>query len=247
VRSCFACGLWMLSPRPTRTDLPNAYPPGYHRTQPITRRTAEGERGSLLDVGCGTGNYMLLAESQGWRVVGIEMSEEAARIARSRGLEVCVGDVLEAPFPRERFDRVRCSHVLEHVTDPLLLLRHLRDVVNDTGVIEVTVPNRRSALSKIFRRFWYQLDLPRHLYHFAPTDIAALAKESGLCLRTVRHTASATGLLGSIDCLTAGAPLIPATRLRSVNWLRRLARVVTWPLARLHLADTVEYELVPKK
>jgi SAM-dependent methyltransferase len=246
VRSCPRCGLWMLSPRPTASELARVYPPGYHRYGAVSRIRPSGDsRGRLLDVGCGTGAFLAVAANAGWVGTGVEISEEAAAIARSRGLEVIVGDALQVEYPPKRFDRVRCSHVLEHVTDPLLLLRRLRETVTDAGWITVIVPNRRSFASTAFRRFWYQLDLPRHLFHFAPSDIEALAALSGLYVRSARHMAAPTGLLGSIDCLMSAAPRMPTTELRSVPWLRSATRLVTWPIARLGWADAVEYELGP--
>jgi SAM-dependent methyltransferase len=245
VRSCPSCGLWATSPRPRREELGRVYPRGYHRSRvpapPPSPDTSE--RGTLLDVGCGVGDFLAIARSEGWRCVGVEISEEAAAVARARGFEVIVGDATEVELPQARFDRVRCAHTLEHVPDPTALLRRLRAAVAEGGSIDVVVPNRASATAAVFRRYWYHLDVPRHLFHFRPRDVRALAAASGLAVASVHHTASPTGVLGSVDCLLAGLAGRPWTRLRSSPPLRRAARALAWALARLRASDVVEYRL----
>jgi SAM-dependent methyltransferase len=244
VRACHRCGLWVTSPRPSKQDLAHVYPTGYHRSriaQPRVRRPRR--RGSLLDVGCGVGDGLVLAQAEGWDCTGIEMSEEAARIARARGLRVIEGDATGDVYPDQRFDRVRCWHTLEHVVDPGLLLVRLRDAVKVNGAISLVVPNRRSLTSWVFRQYWYHLDAPRHLHHFSPRDIRALATANGLDVASVRHTASPSGLLGSLD-IVLGRLLRGDPHLRSRNRPRSILRTLTWPIARMHLADVVEYELV---
>jgi SAM-dependent methyltransferase len=177
--------------------------------------------------------------------VGIEISEEAAAIARARGFEVIVGDATEVEYPAERFDVVRCWHTLEHIPDPLFLLARLRGAVAAGGVINLLLPNRSSATSILFRQYWYHLDLPRHLHHFSPRDVDALAKLCELRVARTRHTASPSGLLGSLDCLIASLLGRSPTRLRSTPMLRSASRCITWPVAKVGLADVVEYDLVP--
>jgi SAM-dependent methyltransferase len=249
VRACSVCGLWVTSPRPAAESLATVYPPGYHKVRLAnpgqTMAVTAPDRGLLLDVGCGVGDAMASAAAEGWRCRGIEISPQAAEVARGRGFETIVGDALTVEFPSERFDRVLCWHTLEHVSDPLGLLGRLRGAVREGGHISVLVPNRRSVLAVMFRRCWYHLDLPRHLFHFRPADIRALASQAGLEVRAERHKASPSGLLGSVDCLTAAWGRTRTTSLRRSPRLRSATRAVTWPIARVGLADVVEYELVP--
>jgi SAM-dependent methyltransferase len=245
VRECPSCALWITSPRPRAEELGRVYPPGYHRvgrSDPPPAPRA-GEKGTLLDVGCGVGDFLVLARAEGWRCTGIEISPEAAAVARARGFEVIVGDATEVPLPPARFDRVRCAHTLEHVPNPVRLLQVLREVAAHDGMIEVIVPNRISATAAIFRSRWYHLDVPRHLFHFRPQDIGALAGQAGLTVRSLRHTSSPSGLLGSVDCVLAAAFGRARTRLRSRRGLRQVALPLTWALARFGWADVVRYEL----
>lgn len=245
VRACPHCGLWATSPRPRRDDISGVYPTTYHRSriQPIRSDLPPPTRGALLDVGCGVGDGLVLARAAGWDCTGIEISDEAAAIAEARGLKVIRGDATDEVYPR-RFDRVHCWHTLEHVHDPGLLLRRMRDAVKPNASINLILPNRKGLTSALFRHRWYHLDVPRHLHHFSPRDIAALAVASGLSISSVRHTASSSGLLGSLDIFLARfAGRDP--RLRSRKRLGSIARALTWPIARVRLADVVEYELTP--
>lgn len=241
VRACSSCGMWVTSPRPRRDELHKVYPAGYHRRRApdLAPRAEAPGRGAFLDVGCGVGDALAAARSQGWKCSGIEISEEAADIARSRGFEVRVGDVQELELGEGQYDHIRCAHVLEHLPAPGEVLAKLARALRAEGEILVVVPNRRSFTSLVFRRYWYHLDVPRHLSHFRPRDVAELASRSGLHVRAARHTGSPSGLLGSVDCLLGGR-----THLRSRTPLRRPAQVVAVPLARLRLADVVEYRLV---
>jgi SAM-dependent methyltransferase len=199
-------------------------------------------KGSLLDVGCGSGKYLELARREGWRAVGIEPSEQAASVVAERGFEVIVGDALSVDFPPERFDRVRCAHVLEHVTDPVLLLTRMRDAVKPGGALEILVPNPGSLWSRVFRNYWHGLELPRHLYHYRVEDIRALARCTGMEVTRVHYSSSPSALLWSLDRLLAGRR--GGSRwLRDNRRLRKLAHPLTWLIARMRLADVVEYRL----
>jgi hypothetical protein len=147
-------------------------------------------------------------------------------------------------LPDPSFDRVRCWHTLEHVPEPVKLLTRLRDAVSEDGTISLVLPNRASLTCIIFRRYWNHLDVPRHLYHFRPDDILALAERCELSVVAIRHTASPSGLLGSIDCIVASM-FGPGSRpLTSRNPLRKWTRLFTWWFARAGRADVVEYTLV---
>lgn len=244
VLACPRCGAWVTSPRPRRDELHKVYPPGYHlrRVPDPEPRVPPRDRGRFLDVGCGVGDAMAAARSEGFSCFGVEISEEAAAVARSRGFEVLVGDVSELDLGDGAFDRVRCAHTLEHLSDPALVLGKLARAVKAGGEIVLVLPNRSSFMSLLFRSYWYHLDVPRHLFHFRRSDIEALAAASGLRLAAVHHAASPTGLLGSLDCVLAGRTG-RASRLRSRPAVRLLGQAATIPLALLHLSDVVEYRL----
>jgi O-antigen biosynthesis protein len=100
--------------------------------------------GAVLDVGCGAGGVGRAIRDRATRLVGIEMDDQAAQVARQAYDEVLVGDVtarlddLEPPF-----DTILAYDVLEHLADPESVLRGLLDVAAPGALLHVSVPNAR--------------------------------------------------------------------------------------------------------
>jgi SAM-dependent methyltransferase len=137
--------------------------------------------GSILDLGCGSGGFLATLKGPLWKLSGVEMSEAAAREAEAGcGAQVFVGDILDAPFPHDSFDVVTCFHVFEHLYEPLEVLTRVSDWLKPGGVFYTMMPNIDSAGCRIFGSYWYALELPRHLYHFSPVTLRALANAVGL-------------------------------------------------------------------
>ena len=137
--------------------------------------------GSILDLGCGTGGFLSTLKGPSWKLYGIEMSEAAARVARERcGAEVFVGDVPDAAFSSNSFDAITCFNVFEHMYDPRAVLTRVAKWLKPGGIFYTMMPNIDSAASRVFRSYWYALELPRHLFHFSPASLKKLAQSSGL-------------------------------------------------------------------
>jgi SAM-dependent methyltransferase len=137
--------------------------------------------GALLDLGCSSGGFLRSMKSPAWKLYGIEMSDEVARQAETvSGAQVFVGDILDAPFAPESFDVVTCFHVFEHLYHPLEVLGKVAKWLKPGGIFYLMVPNIDSAGAKIFGRYWYALELPRHLYHFSPKSLVRMADSVGL-------------------------------------------------------------------
>ena len=137
--------------------------------------------GALLDLGCGSGGFLGAMKSPSWKLYGVEMSESAANVARQRcGAEVYVGDVLDAPFPPNSFDAITCFNVFEHMYEPGEVLRKVAEWLKPGGVFYTMMPNIDSAGARIFRSYWYALELPRHLFHFSPATLKMLVRSVGL-------------------------------------------------------------------
>ena len=139
-------------------------------------------KGSLLDVGCGTGAFLNVMKSKGWEVEGIEPDEDARKIANELyGIEV------QEPagfynFPHGFFDAITLWHVMEHVHDLHLYIEQLKNLLTQSGKLYVAVPNYESLDGNIYRSFWAAYDVPRHLYHFSPRSVEVLMKQHGLKL-----------------------------------------------------------------
>jgi 2-polyprenyl-3-methyl-5-hydroxy-6-metoxy-1,4-benzoquinol methylase len=136
--------------------------------------------GAILDLGCSAGGFLTGLRNSYWKLYGIEMSEAVAKKAQARsGAEVFVGDILDAPFPSEQFDAITCFHVLEHLYHPRDVLEKVFEWLKPGGIFYVNVPNIDSAGCRIFKSYWYALELPRHLFHFSPKSLRALIRPVG--------------------------------------------------------------------
>ena len=137
--------------------------------------------GAVLDLGCSAGGFLASLRGPSWTLFGVEMSEAVAKRARERcGAEVFVGDILDAPFPPGSFDAITCFHVLEHLYQPREVLTKVSAWLKPGGVFYTMMPNIDSAGARLFGSYWYALELPRHLYHFSPMSLKALATSVGL-------------------------------------------------------------------
>ena len=137
--------------------------------------------GTVLDLGCATGGFLSTLQGPSWKCFGIEMSEDAANVARRRcGAEVFVGDILDAPFLPASFDAITCFNVFEHVYEPKEVLIKVAEWLKPGGIFYTLMPNIDSAGARIFRSYWYALELPRHLYHFSPATLRRIAGAAGL-------------------------------------------------------------------
>ncbi len=109
------------------------------------------------------------------------MSEQVAKKAENRcGAEVFVGDILDAPFQPDSFDAITCFHVFEHLYQPRAVLAKVSEWLKPGGIFYTMMPNIDSAGARIFRSYWYSLELPRHLYHFSPASLRNLASLAAL-------------------------------------------------------------------
>ncbi len=200
---CPQCGLHFLSPRPPLADIAAYYPEHYaayrgaidrerwrlmrwkrrRNLYPAVRAIAGffTQPGSLLDVGCATGNYLAEMRRRGWRVQGVEIQPEAAAYARQAlGLDVFTGDLLDAPFNRASFDAITLWDVLEHTHDPLAILRAAGHLLKPGGVLAFSVPDLQSADAALFDKYWIGFDAPRHLFLFEEQTMSLLLREARL-------------------------------------------------------------------
>jgi SAM-dependent methyltransferase len=156
------------------------------------------QSGALLDMGCSSGAFLESLKSDGWKLHGIEMSTECAKIAEARsGARVFVGHILDAPFHSESFDVITCFDVLEHLYEPVRVMARVAEWLRPGGIFYVLVPNVDAAEARAFGSYWHGLELPRHLFHYSPASLKFLARSAGLrevSLETRRNPAVGTSL-----------------------------------------------------
>jgi 2-polyprenyl-3-methyl-5-hydroxy-6-metoxy-1,4-benzoquinol methylase len=122
---------------------------------------------SLLDVGCGDGSFLRFMKDLNWDVTGIDVDPKAVELANQvPGVKVIEGTLEDAHFPDESFDAITLSHLIEHVVDPLALLKECRRILKKGGSLVLLTPNTRSFGHKFFGDRWRGLEPPRHLVLF---------------------------------------------------------------------------------
>ena len=140
----------------------------------------------LLDVGCGTGEFVAFVQKNGWKAVGVEPSEQAAAVARGRGLEVhnsSIEEVAAHPECKANFGVVSLLNVLEHVPDPVKLLCAVKRLLVPGGLVVIQVPNdfnelQLAAAQQLDREPWW-VAIPDHINYFDFPSLGTLLAKNG--------------------------------------------------------------------
>ncbi len=168
----------------------------------LTQGLPPGPPGRILDVGCGSGAFLLGLREAGWETHGVEIDTQAVAAARAAGLhDVRSGELTTAGFPAGHFDAVRFWHSLEHVGSPRAQLAEALRVLRPGGTLTVGVPNFASSLSRRTRGHWFYLDVPRHLWHFEPVTLRRVVEAGGFEVTRLSMCSTGDALLGTLDYL----------------------------------------------
>ncbi len=135
--------------------------------------------GKLLDIGCGTGDFLQQCNKKGWEVFGVEPEEKARKraVEKLQKKEIIFNDI--GKLPHQKFDVITLWHVLEHIPNTKSYIKKLSEQLNENGILLIAVPNFKSYDAKYYRSFWAAYDVPRHLWHFSKTAIQKLFSEQG--------------------------------------------------------------------
>lgn len=133
-------------------------------------------KGVLLDIGAGTGDFLHYMKHHSWKVQGVEPNKQARNIAASKGLML---DKNTEEYSSKSVDIISLWHVLEHVYDVEDQIKELKRLLKKDGLIVLAVPNYKSYDAKKYKSFWAAYDVPRHLYHFSKTSITKLFNQYG--------------------------------------------------------------------
>ncbi len=136
---------------------------------------------TLLDYGCGTGDFADVARSESWNVFGLEVNGAARAVAEKRNLTVWKDRQESA---KTKYDAITLWHVLEHLEDPVEVKQWIAERLSERGVLIVAVPNHRSWDAQHYKEFWAAYDVPRHLWHFSKESIHAIFEDDFELLQT---------------------------------------------------------------
>jgi ubiquinone/menaquinone biosynthesis C-methylase UbiE len=140
-------------------------------------------KGSVLDIGAGTGDFLIAAKKSNWNTTGIEPSEKAKKIAIEKGVSF---ENSLADLKNETFDAITMWHVLEHVPNLEFQITELKRLLKPNGTIIIAVPNFKSYDAKYYKSFWAAFDVPRHLWHFSKKGIDLLFQKQDMKLVKVK-------------------------------------------------------------
>ncbi len=133
-------------------------------------------KGTLLDVGCGTGFFLSKAREACWQVHGTEPDTQARAVAMGRVGEA-IHENIEAPFfDSKTYEAITMWHVLEHVHQLNETMDWLHQHLAPQGRLFIAVPNPESEDAQAYQENWAAYDVPRHLYHFSKKAISDLAR-----------------------------------------------------------------------
>ncbi len=135
---------------------------------------SQAAKGRILDIGTGTGDFLVAAKDNGWKTIGIEPNEKAKSIARNKG--VTFVENLQA-IESNSIDIVTMWHVLEHVPNLEEYILEFKRILKTTGTLIIAVPNFNSFDANYYGKHWAAYDVPRHLWHFSKFSIKKIFSE----------------------------------------------------------------------
>ncbi|NOY35620.1 MAG: class I SAM-dependent methyltransferase [bacterium] len=137
--------------------------------------------GKFLEVGAGSGDFLHLLKEKGYNAEGVELSRRAVEQAKENyNSDLFCGTLNEAAFNDYFFDFIAMYHVLEHVPNPLPLLKEVNRVLKPGGVLLIELPHVTGVDARLSRRLLENiLDYPNHLYLFPQKTIKKMLLKSG--------------------------------------------------------------------
>jgi SAM-dependent methyltransferase len=173
--------------------------------------------GKLLDFGCGYGKLLRRMSAAGWDVTGLDFSDQAVNAVRAAGITAHQGTLPHPQLASHSFDAVTMEHALEHVPDPLPVLRAAREVLRPGGALLVHVPNFSSWEVQQFRGDAIQIDLPRHLLHFEPASLGKMLEAAGFVDVAVHSRPRRGSVRQSINLARSRGQQVPAAMRTSLG------------------------------
>jgi SAM-dependent methyltransferase len=171
--------------------------------QPMQRFSPKDEEKNkaILDVGCARGQYLKTLKQRGFTDLhGIEISPEAVRNKADPSLDIQCNS-LDDYRTTKRYDIITLNQVFEHFDKPRPMLRKLRSLLTDEGLLVMSFPNSASAAKALFGQHWPGHDAPRHYFTYSPKNISMLAAQEQMQIIRIKHISRPSQFLGSFQYL----------------------------------------------
>lgn len=204
-----------------------------------------GRSRKFLDLGCGNGETMLLLKKLGWEVYGLDIDKNAIKYAKARGLtDARYGTYKNiANYKDDFFDAIRLYHVIEHLDDPRLCLKLIKKKLKKHGELIIGTPNIKSFACRLFGRYWYNLDVPRHLFLFSPQTLRRMAENEFSVTRL--EYCSAGGIVGSLQYILENV-FNRKFNLLGKLWIVLAFYPIEWILDKFGIGDVFIMRMRPK-
>lgn len=148
----------------------------------------------LLDVGCGTGEFLHEMQQLGLNIYGIEVGE----IDESADLNIKNTNLLDAKYSDNYFDLITMNHVMEHINCPSETLKEIHRILNTNGKFIIGVPNINSIANKLFKKNWLSYDIPRHLFNYSDELMINILRKHKFKIVNIRYNSRPTQFVMSI-------------------------------------------------
>ena len=142
--------------------------------------------GKLLEIGCGNGKWLNTMRHLGWKVIGIDTDPSAVKNCLNKGIPTRLGKLESQNFPDNHFDVIGIINVIEHIYDPMQLLKECYRILKPGALLVLLTPNNKSWGHKIFKNNWRGLEIPRHLYVFNRNTLNMLFLDSEFEIELIR-------------------------------------------------------------
>lgn len=143
---------------------------------------------TLLDIGCGTGDFLLKCSRNNWDVSGVEPNRNAKKLASEKLDGQNTGTIVETiqDLGDSKYHVITLWHVLEHVQDLENYIETIKKHLHKNGHLIVAVPNYKSYDAVHYKEYWAAYDVPRHLWHFSKNAIKNIFLQRNMELHKIR-------------------------------------------------------------
>ena len=137
------------------------------------------KKGKFLELGAGSGEMLNQFKNLGFDVEGLDLDPKAVKNAKQKDLKIYHGDIFSKKFKENTYDVIFSSHFIEHVPDPIKVIKESLRVLKKDGKFIAITPNTSSFLHRCLKSKWLNLDPPRHLHMFNADQLIKLMHQAG--------------------------------------------------------------------